>query len=234
MKRIDQEHAKTLLTAAEYAATLKQDFTHEPPTKVDLKYAATMTRLDGVLAHIAEEAAAQASGTYQQHTRRRRLSQSDLMNEFRDIKATVNSIAAETGNSSIRARFRIPKDPSAVKVIATARAMAAAIRELGLNEEFEAHGHPADTATDLERMATSYENKGSQQGAALGTRVGATAAIPGDVKAGRDAVTTLTAIFRRVYKGNVAVLAAWKSVSRFGYPSPESPEDPTPEAPPAP
>lgn len=48
---------------------------------------------------------------------------------------------------------------------------------------------------------------------ALGNRAEATAAIPVALRSGKGAIKTLNAIFRRVYKGNIEVLTAWRTAS---------------------
>ena len=41
----------------------------------------------------------------------------------------------------------------------------------------------------------------------------ATATIPAALRSGKRAVKTLNAIFRRIYKGNLEVLTAWKTAT---------------------
>ena len=122
-------------------------------------------------------------------------------------------MAEETANPALMERFRMPHGQSDNDLAASTRAIAAAIRELALNDEFEAHGHPPDTAGDLEGLADEFTGSEGEQGAALGNRAGATAAIPVALRSGKRAMKTLNAIFRRVYKGNIEVLTAWNTAS---------------------
>lgn len=234
MKRRQQHEAQALLRANEYAATRQPDFAHQPPTKVDAKFTQTCQRLGTVITDLGGKQAIQAGGAYGEETEHQRVLRQDLEEELRDVNATAAAISEETANPAMMDRFRMPYGSSDRNLAASARAMAAAIRDLALNDEFEAHGHPADTAADLEQMADAFDTTEGEQGAALGERAGATAAIPGALRAGKSAVKTLDAIFRRVYKGNPGVLAAWKTachVQRVPRSSPQPlqpPVKPTP------
>ena len=77
----------------------------------------------------------------------------------------------------------------------------------------EAPGFSPDTAANLDELATDFELQEGKQGTALSDRVGATATIPATLRAGTSAVKTLNVIFRRIYKGNLEVFTAWKTVS---------------------
>ena len=207
--------AQALLRSNEYATTRLTDFTHAPATKVDLKFASARDRLSAVITTLGGKQAIQAGGAYNEETANQEVLRNELEEELRDINTTAGSISEETANPALMDRFRVPHGVSDSDLAASARAMATAIRELGLNDEFESHGHPADTATDLEQMADDFERKEGEQGSALGDQAGATAAIPGTLRSGKAAVKTLNAIFRRVYKGNIEVLTAWKTASHI-------------------
>ncbi len=213
MNRRQQNKAQAFLRAEEYTETLLADFTHQPPTKVDVKFTSARTRLATAIETLGGKQAIQAGGDYGEQTEKQRALREDIEDELEDINATADAIAAETANPSIMERFRLQSSRSDVRLIAKARAFAKAIRELSLNDEFESHGHGADTATDLETMADELEGSEGKQGAALGERVGATATIPQTIRDGTAAVKTLRAIIRRVYKKNAAVLAAWETAS---------------------
>jgi hypothetical protein len=170
-------------------------------------------RLTRAITDLGGKQAIQAGGTFGEETTRQAVLRGELEEELRDVNTTAAAIAEETANPALMDRFRLPYGASDRDLVASTRAMAAAIRELDLNDEFEAHGHSPDTAADLDQLATDFELKEGEQGVALGDRAGATAAIPTTLRAGRSAVKTLNAIFRRIYKGNHEVLAAWKSAS---------------------
>jgi hypothetical protein len=237
MNRRQQTAAQALLRANEFAASRLPDFTHQPPTKVDLKVADARERLTRAITELGGKQAIQAGGVYAEETQRQSILRGDVLEELQDVNTTAAAIAEETANPALMNRFRMPYGSGAGALIATTRAMAAAIRELGLNDEFEAHGFSADTAATLDQLAADFELKEGEQGTALGDRVGATAAIPATLRAGGSAVKTLNAIFRRIYKGNHDVLAAWKSAShvqRAARPAPAPVTTPVIPPPPAP
>ncbi len=211
MKKRQKLEAQSLVRATDYAATRLADFTHQPATKVDLKFTSAQARLAAAITDLGGKQAIQAGGNYGEETDRQGVLRDELEEELRDINLTAAAIAEETQDPALMARFRMPHGQSDVDLAASTRAIAAAIRELALNDEFEAHGHPADTATELESMADDFANSEGSQGTALGERAGATAAIPGALRSGKAAVKTLNAIFRRVYKGNVEILTAWRT-----------------------
>jgi hypothetical protein len=213
MTRRQQTEAQALLRSSEFAATRLADFTHQPPTKVDAKYLSARTRLTTAITDLGGKQAIQAAGAFGEETENQRVLRNELEDELRDINLTAAAIAEETSNAALMERFRMPHGQSDNGLAASARAIAIAIRELELNDEFEAHGHPLDTATDLEEMVDDFDQSEGEQGAALGSRAGATAVIPATLRSGKGAVKTLNAIFRRVYKGNIEVLAAWKTAS---------------------
>lgn len=211
MNRRQQNQAQAFLRSSEFAATLLADFTHQPPTKVDAKFASARARLIAAIDVLGGKQAIQAGGSFSEETEKQRQLREELEDELEDINASADSIAAETGNPSLMERFRMPDGNSDSRLIAKARAFATAIRELALNDEFEAHGHTADTAAHLEQMAATLEGSEGEQGTALGKRVGATASIPDTIRTGTAAIKTLHAIVRRVYKRDPEVLAAWET-----------------------
>ena len=213
MNRRQQHVAQAFLRANEFAATRLPDFTHQPPTKVDLKFASARGRLTQATDDLGGRLAIQSGGSFSEETTLQAVLRDELEDELRDVNITAAAIAEETANPALMDRFRMPHGASDRSLVAATRAMAAAIRELSLNDEFEAHGHPADTAAALDQLAAEFDAKEGEQGAALGNRAGATAAIPATLRAGKSALKTLNAIFRRTYKGNHEVLAAWKSAS---------------------
>lgn len=215
MNKRQRPVAQALVRANDFAGTLLPDFTHQPPTKVDLKFASARERITASIDLLGGKQAIQAGGAYHEESDHQGVLRHDLEEELRDINSTATSIAEETENPSMMARFRMPHAESDSDLAASARAIAAAIRELSLNDEFEAHGHPEDTATDLEEMVAEFVGSEGDQGTALGNQAGATAVIPQVLRKGRSAMKTLNAIFRRVYKGNIEVLTAWKTASHI-------------------
>lgn len=227
MNKRQRPVAQAIVRASDFATSRLPDFTHQPPTKVDLKYTSARERLTTVIGTLGGKQAIQSGGIYNEETASQRILRDELEEELRDINSTAASIAEETHNPAMMERFRMPHGESDNSLAASTSAIAAAIRELGLNDEFEAHGHPADAATALEEMVGGFEQSEGEQGTALGNRAGATAAIPEALRAGKSAMKTLNAIFRRVYKGNIEVLTAWKTASHVQR---ESHHEPTPPA----
>lgn len=221
--------AQALVHVSDFATTRLPDFTHQPPTKVDAKFTSARGRLTAAIELLGGKQAIQAGGSYHEETENQSILRDELEEELRDINSTASSIAEETENPALMARFRMPHGQSDEDLAASARAIAAAIRELELNDEFEAHGHPQNTAADLEELVAEFASSEGGQGTALGNRAGATAAIPGALRAGKSAMKTLNAIFRRVYKGNIEVLTAWKTASHVQR-VPRTPKVQTPPA----
>lgn len=234
MDRRQINQAQSFIRADEFTETLLADFTHQPPTPVDLKFATAQARLATAIADLGGKQAIQAGGDFSEETAKQRQLRADLKEELSDINTTADAIAAETANPALMERFRMPDSNGDVPLVATARAFAKAIRELSLNDEFAAHGHPPDTATDLETMATEFEGSEGKQGTALGERAGATASIPAAIRAGTAAIKTLDAIINRIYKGNPATLTAWDTASHVQRSPRRRPEDDTTPAPPTP
>lgn len=213
MNKRQRPEAQAIIRASDFAATRQPDFSHLPPTKVDLKFISTQTRLTTAIADFGGSQALQAGGAFAEETEAQAILRDELEEELRDINLTAAAIAEETSNPAMMERFRMPHAQNDSNLAASARAIAAAIRELALNDEFEAHGHPPDTATDLEAMVLDFITSEGSQGTAYGNRAGATAAIPIALRSGKAALKTLHAIFRRIYKNNPEVLAAWRTAS---------------------
>jgi len=101
-------------------------------------------------------------------------------------------------------RFRMPQGSGDGELKTKARAFAAAIRELSLNDEFAAHGHgdedengnPVAPDAVLDGMAGEFEAGEGSQGNALSTQAGATQAIPVQLREGKGAVKTFDAIWK--------------------------------------
>ena len=68
MTHRQQTEAQALLRSSEFADTRLADFTHQPATPVDLKYASARTRLTGSISSLGGKQAIQASGAFGQQT----------------------------------------------------------------------------------------------------------------------------------------------------------------------
>jgi hypothetical protein len=225
--------AQSLVRADEFAEGRQADFTHTPPTKVDAKFATARERLSQAVTSLGGKQAIQSGGGFGESTESLRDQRAGLLDELRDIVRTADAIAEETGSDSMMDRFRMPQGTGDEALKARARGMAAAIRDLSLNDEFEAHGHEADTAADLEAMVAAFEQAEGEQGEALGEQAGATATIPDALRAGKAAVKTLNAIFHRRYAEQRDVLTAWRTASHIERPEKRKKKDAAPP-PPAP
>jgi hypothetical protein len=213
MNKRQRPEAQAIIRASDFTITRLPDFSHLPPSKVDLKFISAQDRLAAAIADFGGSQALQAGGAFAEETESQAILRGELEEELRDINLTAAAIAEETSNPAMIERFRMPHAQNDSNLAASARAIAAAIRELSLNDEFEAHGHPADTATELEAMVLDFITSEGNQGTAYGNRAGATAAIPLALRSGKAALKTLHAIFRRVYKGDLEVLTAWRTAS---------------------
>ena len=211
--------AQSFVRADEFVDQRKpQDFTHTPPTKVDEKVSSAQQRLKGAITSLGGKQAIQSGGGFGESTQSQRTLRADVIEELRDIVRTAEAISEETGNEAMMDRFRMPGGRGDEELKARARGMAAAIRDLSLNDEFEGHGHGEDTAADLEESISEFEASEGEQGAALGQQAGATATIPETLRAGKSAIKTLNAIFHRVYREKLDLLTAWRTASHIERP----------------
>lgn len=204
--------AQSFVRADEFADGRKAaDFTHAPPTKVDEKFDSATVRLKKAIADLGGKQAIQSGGGFGESTQSLRDLRVDLLDELRDVVRTADAIAEETEHDAMMDRFRMPEGSGDEALKARALGMATAIRELSLNDEFEAHGHGEDTAADLEEMVEEFRQAEGDQGTALGEQAGATASIPATLRKGKSAIKTLNAIFHRVYAERVDALTAWRT-----------------------
>jgi hypothetical protein len=206
--------AQALVRAQDYALTRKSDFTLDPPTKVGAKFASALTRLGSAISDLGGKQAIQSGGGFGESTATQRELRAELVEELRDVVRTADAISEEQDNPALMDRFRMPSGSGDIELKSVALGMAQAIRDLSLNDEFEAHAHGADTAAELEEMVAEFASSEGAQGTALGTQAGATATIPSILARGRAGVKTLNALFHRVYADRPDVLTAWRTTSR--------------------
>lgn len=206
--------AQSLVRADEFLDQRKPaDFTHVPPTKVDEKVAFAHGRLKSAITELGGKQAIQSGGGFGESTQSQRTLRADLIEEVRDVVRTAEAISEETGNEAMMDRFRMPGGRGDEELKGRGRGMVEAIRELSLQDEFEAHGHGEDAAGTLEAMVVSFEDSEGDQGVALGDQAGATATIPETLRTGKSAIKTLNAIFHRVYAERLDALTAWRTAS---------------------
>ena len=225
-----QNIAQALVRVQDFSTARAADFTHNPLTKVDAKHADTLAKLSEAITRLGGKAAIQAGGGFGQSTGDQKAIRQELEDELRGINRTASSIAEEKKTPAMMDRFRMPSGSGDQELEIKARGMAAAIRELGLNDEFLSHGHEEETnengVTDvgavLENTASDLEDSEGAQGTAISTQSGATAVIPDVIRDGKSAMKTLDAIYNNVYKTNAEMLGAWKTASHVERRSPRA------------
>jgi hypothetical protein len=226
--------AQSFVRADEFVDSRKgADFTHAPLTKVDEKVTSAQQRLKSAILELGGKQAIQSGGGFGHTTQSQRTLRADLIEELRDIVRTAEAISEETGDEAMMDRFRMPGGRGDEELKARARGMAAAIRDLSLNDEFEAHGHSSDTAADLQEMIAEFEESEGEQGTALGQQAGATATIPDILRSGKSAIKTLNAIFHRTYAEKLDLLTAWRTASHIERPEKRKRKEDSPPPPPA-
>lgn len=216
------------------------DFTHTPMTVVDNKAAGASTQIKQAISDLGGKAAIQAANAYGQETDVKNVLVQTVEDEMRLYNKTAASISDERQDPTIMDRFRLPHGNSATQVKAKANSFGDAITELGLEAEFEAHGHGATPAAAIKTMAGNVQTGQGQQATALSKQVGAGVGITGACKNGKGAVKTFDAMFSVKYKGDAEQLAAWTSVKHVRKTdggkgsggSSTNPPSPTPPGPP--
>ncbi len=122
MNRRQQNKAQACLRANEFAQTLLADFTHQPPTPGDEKFASARIRLDAAITALGGKQSIQAGGSYAEETEKQRQFRIELEDELADVNATAQAIADETANPAILERFRLSGSNGLTRLIAKARA----------------------------------------------------------------------------------------------------------------
>jgi hypothetical protein len=213
MTKRQRQEMNQFVRAKNWADKRATDFsTAKPP--VLAKFTATGAKLGDAIAGLEKKAALQASGSYGEETESQGVLRGDVEETLRDYNRTAASISEEKKDPSIMDRFRMPTGGGDEDLRTKLRAFADAIEDLGLVEAFEAIGHDAPAA-ELRQMAEDFRGSEGEQGDALAQQVGATQSIPELIREGRGAVKTFNAMFSLFYKGNVGMLAEWKSASRL-------------------
>ena len=182
-------------------------------TAVDTKFADTKTKLDTAITALGGKEAIQMSGGFGEGTGAKSTSRHDLEELLRDANRTAGAIAEEQQKPEIMDRFRMPHGSGDEELKTKARSMAQGILDLGLDAEFAAHGMGPVASTTLLTAADAFEDSEGEQGTALASQAGATAAIPGFLKQIKGAVKTFDSIFHNVFKGDPETLGAWKTAS---------------------
>ena len=229
----ETKEAKRLVRMLAFAkGQVEAHFTHVPPTPVDLKHAATIATMEGLVEDLGGHEAIQKSGLFGEKTEEQRADRGDVESMLRKINTSAAAIATERQNPALMDRFRMPHDDSDRNLASKLTSFATAIEELNLVPALAEHALVV-TVEGLKQMAADLIGGTGQQGQARAAQVGATASIPVTLKAARGCKKTLEAIYMNVFEKDAGTLAAWKSAShveRDGGPgNDETP--PTPEAP---
>jgi hypothetical protein len=213
MTKRQRQEMNRFVRAKKWADGRATDFsTAKPP--VLAKYTATGVKLADAVAGLGAKAALQASGSYGEETESQSVLRADVEETLRDYNRSAASISEEKKDPSIMDRFRMPTGGSDEELRTKLNAFADAIEDLGLVAKFEEIGHD-DPAAELRQTAKDFRGSEGEQGDALANQVGATKSIPALIREGRAAVKTFNAMFSLFYKGNVGMLAAWKSASHL-------------------
>lgn len=192
---------------------IAEDFSNLPPKPVDLKIKAASLKLKAAITDLGGKAAIQAGNEFEQETEQKTVLVEELEDEMRLYNKTAASIAAETKNPGLMDRFRLPHGSSVTQVKAKGTSFATAIRDLGLNAEFEAHGYSADAAADMDALVAGVQAGQAVQAGALSKRVGAGKAVPEIITDGKGAVKTIDAICSKKYKGDAEMLGRLKTAT---------------------
>jgi hypothetical protein len=204
--------AKRALRMLTFAKARVEDFTHSPLTKVDVKHAQTITKLEQVIADLGGKEAIQEANEFGGETEQQRGDRGTVEAMLRAINTTMAAIAEERKQPALMDRFRMPHGDGDTELAAKLRSFATALAEGNLFPVLEEHSLVV-TKEGLEKMATDLLEGTGEQGAARAKRVGATASIPDSLRTARSCKKTFDAIYGNFYTGNTAMLAEWKSAS---------------------
>ena len=119
----------------------------------------------------------------------------------------------ELPNTPSIAQFNMPKGRlSTEKLAAAASGMAQAA--LPFHDLFVADVLPDDFITQLTEARDAMIASSTQRAAHASSRKGATTGLRAQLKEARAIIHTMDAVVRPVIKGDAALMAAWKSISR--------------------
>ena len=213
METPDVKVAQMAVKAQAFAQSLVNDhFTHTPATTVDTKHAETLTKLGGAITSLGGKEAIQKSGDYGMATGTKVTTRNQVEALVQKSNRTASSIAEASSTPEIMSKFRMPHGRGDEVLKTRANAMADAIDDLGLADEFEGHGL-VDFATTLRNAAQNFVVDSGAQGVAQSKQSGATQAIPGYIRTIKAAVKTLNALYHNVFDGDAETLGAWKTAS---------------------
>lgn len=164
--------------------------------------AAAIEQLDG-------HAAAQSSGrsALRQSTAGKAAARDALHEQLEMIRRTARAMALVT--PGLDDKFRIPRNATDTKLLATARAFLNDATPL--KDEFIKREMPATFLEDLDAQIRAFELAAGGQNAGNDASVSARASIDGAIEHGMKAVRQLDPIVRNKFHNDPAGLAAWMS-----------------------
>jgi hypothetical protein len=130
--------------------------------------------------------------------------------QLRRVLAGVNRTARvlEEDFPGIRAQFRLPRTRSYPKLLAAARAIAAAAAPM--QAAFIEAGHAPDFLDEIAALLAAFEAATAQKQGGKITQVASTAAMKEQARLGVRAATKLDAFARNHYRDQPEMLAAWR------------------------
>lgn len=209
-------------------------FTNTPAKPGDVKFTDATAALGTLIPQITGQQSAQASGSYGQASMDQEVERQELVELLRTVNRTAAAIALDKNDPGLMDRFRMPATNNDVVLAATGDAFAAAITELSLAADFTEHGYDGVIVTDLIAEAKDVRDAEGDQGTALSGQAGATAALPGLLKQGRNLVKCLDTVIKNRFRNDAEILGAWKTASHLTASGGGSEEPPAPTPPPTP
>jgi hypothetical protein len=152
-----------------------------------------------------------------QHTIAKAEARRSLMNQLQVIRRTARALALDA--PQLRGTFQMPRAPRDLTLVAVARAIAA--HAAPLEREFIAHALPETFIADLNRLIDDFEQAIGRRHLLGGDHTQARVGIELAVARGFLAVRRLDAIVLNRLRGDVRMLAQWRS-ARFVERSPAS------------
>ncbi len=222
-----------LLRVKAFCAQHTPSFTNTPAKPGDVKFNGARTELGTLLPLITGRQAVQASGGFGQASTNQAVEREELVDLLRAVIRTAGAIAIDLGTPGIMDRFRMPASNNDVELANAGDAFADAILELNLASGFTEHGYEGDVVADLRAEAQDVRDAEGEQGDAQSTQSGATAALPGLLRQGRDLVKCLDAVIKNRFRNDAETLGQWKTASHVTATPGGGDEPPAPPTPPA-
>jgi len=191
-------------------------FVEANPAAGRLTYTSARGMLDDVVQRLREYAGAQISGRDLRRAEvRRQAEQVALLVDahIRPIVTIARSQVEPQSDVGLPAALRMPRVPlSPMKLLAICDGMVEAARQF--EAVFIANGLPADFLGQFTSARDTLERVMGEKATQVGTHIAARAGLQVQLVRGRRAVERLDAIVRSAFRGDRAVLAAWRGAKR--------------------